>query len=60
MENKLLEAFNEMEHTSYNSVAEIKAAGYSRADIFTAYLEYEGIIGYAAEILRMLEIIDQA
>ena len=59
MEHKLLEAFNEMERTTYDSVSGIKADGYTRADIFRAYLEYEGIIGYASEILRMLEIIDQ-
>ena len=50
-------AFNEMNNTSYSSVEEIQEM-YSKAEIFQSWLEYEGIYGYTAKILHVLEILE--
>lgn len=42
MENNLINAFNEMNNTSYSSLEEIQEI-YSKAEIFQSWLEYEGI-----------------
>ena len=39
MENNLINAFNEMNNTSYSSVEEIQEM-YSKAEIFQSWLEY--------------------
>lgn len=57
MESNLINAFNEMNNTSYSSVEEIQEM-YSKAEIFQSWLEYEGIYGYTAKILHVLEILE--
>lgn len=57
MENNLISAFNEMNNTSYSSLKEIQEM-YSKAEIFQSWLEYEGICGYTAKILHVLETLE--
>lgn len=57
MENNLINAFNEMNNTSYSSVEEIQEM-YSKAEIFQSWLEYEVIYGYTAKILHVLETLE--
>ena len=57
MENNLINAFNQMNDTSYSSVEEIQEM-YSKVEIFQSWLEYEGIYGYTAKILHVLEILE--
>lgn len=38
---------------------EIRDGWVSKEELFEAWLEYEGIIGYASEILNVLDIIDK-
>lgn len=57
MENNLINAFNEMNNTSYSSLKEIQEM-YSKAEIFQSWLKYEGIYGYTAKILHVLETLE--
>ena len=57
MENNLVSAFNKMNDTSYSSVEEIQEM-YSKEEIFQSWLEYEGIYGYTAKILHVLETLE--
>ena len=57
MENNLINAFNEMNNTSYSSLEEIQEM-YSKSEIFQSWLEYEGIYGYTTKILHVLEILE--
>ena len=57
MENNLINAFNEMNNTSYSGLEEIQEM-YSKAENFQSWLEYEGIYGYTAKILHVLEILE--
>ena len=57
MENSIIQAFNEMNDTEYKSVEEIQEH-FSTAEIFQSWLEYEGIYGYTAKILHVLEILE--
>ena len=57
MENNLINAFNEMNNTSYSSLKEIQEM-YSKAEIFQSWLEYEEIYGYTAKILHVLETLE--
>lgn len=57
MENNLINAFNEINNTSYGSVEKIQEM-HSKAEIFQSWLEYEGIYGYTAKILHVLEILE--
>ena len=43
MRQELVDAFNEIEHTDFKTLEEIKRL-YSKADIVGAWLQYEGII----------------
>lgn len=49
MEEKLLEAFNEMNNTNYHHLSSTKDFGYSPREVLEAYLNYEGIIGYTCK-----------
>ena len=57
MENNLINAFNQMNDTNYSSLEEIQEI-YSKAEIFQSWLEYEGIYGYTAKILHVLETLE--
>lgn len=57
MENNIVQSFNEMNSTSYSSLEEIQEI-YSKAEIFQSWLEYEGIYGYTAKILHVLETLE--
>lgn len=55
-ENIIIQAFNEMNDAEYKSVEEIQEH-FSTAEILQSWLEYEGIYGYTAKILHVLEIL---
>lgn len=57
MENNIVQSFNEMNSTNYSNLEEIQKI-YSKAGIFQSWLEYEGIYGYTAKILHVLEILE--
>lgn len=57
MENNIVQSFNEMNSTNYSNLEEIQKI-YSKAEIFQSWLEYEGIYGYTAKILHVLEILE--
>ena len=57
MRQELVNAFNEIEHTDFKTLEEIKRV-YSKADIVGAWLQYEGIIGYTSKILRIVELAE--
>ena len=58
-ENKeIVQSFNEMNSTNYSSLEEIQEI-YSKAEIFQSWLEYEGIYGYTAKILYVLETLEK-
>nr|DAY96504.1 MAG TPA: hypothetical protein [Caudoviricetes sp.] len=56
MENNIIQAFNEMNDTEYETIEEIQKY-FSTAEILQSWLEYEGIYGYTAKILHVLEIL---
>lgn len=56
-ENNLIQAFNQMNDTEYGTIEEIQKH-FSKAEIFQSWLEYEGIYGYTAKILHVLEILE--
>lgn len=58
MEEKLLEAFNEMNNTNHHHLSSTKDFGYSPREVLEAYLNYEGIIGYTSKILSAIDIIN--
>lgn len=58
MEEKLLEAFNEMNNTNYHHLSSTKDFDYSPREVLEAYLNYEGIIGYTSKILSAIDIIN--
>lgn len=58
MRQELVDAFNEIEHTDFKTLEEIKRL-YSKADIVGAWLQYEGIIGYTSNILRVVELAEK-
>ena len=58
MEEKLLEAFNEMNNTNYHHLSSTKDFGYSPKEVLEVYLNYEGIFGYTSNILSAIDIIN--
>lgn len=58
MENYLVEAFNEMNRTSYTSLKEIKAE-WGEREIFDSFLRYEGLIGYTTVILEVIKTLKE-
>lgn len=56
MENNIIQAFNEMNDTEYETIEEIQKH-FSTAEILQSWLEYKGIYGYTAKILHVLEIL---
>ena len=58
MRQELVDAFNEIEHTDFKTLEEIKRL-YSKADIVVAWLQYEGINRYTSKKLRGLEIAEK-
>ena len=59
MENKLVQAFNEMNGTEYSTLDEIKKHS-SEEEILDSYLRYEGISGYTWRILQAINLIREA
>lgn len=53
MENKLLEALEEMESVDFNSLDEALKQ-YSKKEIFDIWLKYEGISGYTSAIYNVI------
>lgn len=53
MENKLLEALEEMKSVSFNSLDEA-LNHYSKKEIFDTWLKYEGINGYTSSIINAI------
>ena len=58
MRQELVDAFNEIHHTEFTTLEEIKRS-YSKADIVGAWMQYEGIIGYTSRILRVVELAEK-
>lgn len=58
MRQDLIDAFNEIHHTEFTTLEEIKRS-YSKADIVGTWLQYEGIIGYTSRILRVVELAEK-
>lgn len=57
-EEKLVECFNEMQDTDYETLSQISADCYSEYDVLDAYLRYEGISGYTSNILKVYSLIN--
>lgn len=56
MKNIIVKAFNEEHGTNYSSLESI-CADYSPREVFSSWLENEGIIGYTSEILEVLSVL---
>lgn len=56
MEDKLLEAVNEMNYSNYETLEEAKKI-YSDVEILDSWLRYEGIIGYTGKIISAVNIL---
>lgn len=53
MQEKILEAFNEIFGNRYKSFEEIKSE-YEVTEILDTWLRYEGIVGYTRDIIDLL------
>ncbi len=53
----IIEAFNEMKETDYNTLEEIYDDAYCSSDILDAWLKYNGIIGYTNRIRIVTDVL---
>lgn len=56
MEDKLLEAVNEMNYEKFTSLDEAGNV-YSNTEIMDSWLRYEGIIGYTDKIMAAFQVL---